>query len=241
MNIKDNSIVDTIIEYANVKFGLELTGDYVSSQLKNISFSETLKLVDAIKKEDDEAFSNIIDLSAANESLEENELMAMIHSRDPVEQTYAEILTHDAEQTEVGDFIGANMTSDQILKLIDMLEPQGYDKDFLLKDLAPFINEAPSYGPSRATVRAQGTDAQTANRRANNSQQDGARDSSGAARTVAGSSKTNTGGPQGYRPTNADPDDVERANNAQTAGNAQQQANYNSQEIERLKQLIQGR
>ena len=67
------------------------------------------------------------------------ELSAMANSRDKVESTYAAIIKGDAEQTEVGDYIGHGMTKDQILKLIDMLEPQGYDKDFLLKDLAPMM------------------------------------------------------------------------------------------------------
>jgi len=67
------------------------------------------------------------------------ELSAMANSRDKVESTYAAIIKGDAEQTEVGDYIGRGMTKDQILKLIDMLEPQGYDKDFLLKDLAPMM------------------------------------------------------------------------------------------------------
>lgn len=167
MKIKDNSIVDTVIDYANVKFGLELTADFVSSQLKNLSFSETLKLVDSIKTENDEAFSTIIDISS--------------------------------------------------------------------------INEAPSYGPSRATIRSQGTDSQTANRRANNAQQDAQRDSTAIARNVAGGNKQPTGQGASRMPSNADPDDVERAQNAQVAGQASNQANYNSQEIERLKQLIQGR
>ena len=98
----------------------------------------------------------------ATESIEEAdynpELSMMANSRDKVENTYAAILQGvrgrgPAEETEVGDYIGSNMTKDEILKLIDMLEPQGYDKDFLLKDLAPLMKEddsiqnAPVDGP----------------------------------------------------------------------------------------------
>jgi len=81
------------------------------------------------------------DMNDTEESVEEadSELSVMANSRDRVESTYAEIIKGDAEQTEVGDYIGRGMTKDQILKLIDMLEPQGYDKDFLLKDLAPMM------------------------------------------------------------------------------------------------------
>jgi hypothetical protein len=68
MKIKDNSIVDTIIDFANVKFGVEMKVDQVSDQLKNMSFSETLKLVDAIKNDDKYAFLNYVDLSAVQEA-----------------------------------------------------------------------------------------------------------------------------------------------------------------------------
>jgi len=81
------------------------------------------------------------DMNDTEENVEEadSELSVMANSRDKVESTYAAIIKGDAEQTEVGDYIGHGMTKDQILKLIDMLEPQGYDKDFLLKDLAPMM------------------------------------------------------------------------------------------------------
>lgn len=68
MNIKDNSIVGTIIDYANVKFGMEIKPEEISAQLKDLSFSDTLRLVGAIKNENDELFSSIIDLSAISES-----------------------------------------------------------------------------------------------------------------------------------------------------------------------------
>lgn len=78
--------------------------------------------------------SNADDMKEAD-----SELSVMANSRDRVESTYAAIIKGDAEQGEVGDYIGRGMTKDQIIKLIDMLEPQGYDKDFLLKDLAPMM------------------------------------------------------------------------------------------------------
>ena len=39
----------------------------------------------------------------------------------------------------------------------------------------------------------------------------------------------------------ADPDDVERASNAEVSSQAQQQSNINAQEIERLRQLAMGK
>lgn len=68
MNIQGNSILDTVIEYANVKFGIELTADQVSEQLKNMRFNDTLKLVNAIKTENDDDFADLIDMSAVNEA-----------------------------------------------------------------------------------------------------------------------------------------------------------------------------
>ena len=70
---------------------------------------------------------------------EGSDLSVMANSMDKVERTYAEIVKAQPEQSEVGDYIGRGMTGDQIKKLIDMLEPQGYDKDYLMKDLAPMM------------------------------------------------------------------------------------------------------
>lgn len=68
MKITNNSIIDTVIEYANVKFGMEVKQEDISKQLKQLSYRDTLQLVDAITSEDDEAFSDIIDLSAVSEA-----------------------------------------------------------------------------------------------------------------------------------------------------------------------------
>lgn len=68
MKIKNNSIIDTVIDYANVKFGMEVKQEDISKQLKMLSYRDTLKLVDAISNEDDEVFGNIIDLSAVSEA-----------------------------------------------------------------------------------------------------------------------------------------------------------------------------
>lgn len=71
MDILNNSIVDTVIEYANVKFGVELDKDALASNLKELNYSEVLGLVDAIKDEDNDKFADYIDLSAVNESYKE--------------------------------------------------------------------------------------------------------------------------------------------------------------------------
>lgn len=63
MEIKDDSIVDSVIEYANMKFGVELSADNVSKQLKQFSLGKTLDIIDAIKYNDDELFLDYIDIS----------------------------------------------------------------------------------------------------------------------------------------------------------------------------------
>ena len=71
MELTNNSTIETVIDFANVKFGMELTKDQVSEQLRNLSFSETLKLINSIKADDNDAFSSIIDLSAVSEGWSE--------------------------------------------------------------------------------------------------------------------------------------------------------------------------
>ena len=66
------------------------------------------------------------------------------YNTDKVQSTYDAIIKGirnrgPAEESEVGDYIPSGMTGEEIRKLIDMLEPQGYDKEFLLKDLGPMM------------------------------------------------------------------------------------------------------
>lgn len=171
MKILNNSIVDTVIEYASVKFGVELSADAVSDMLKQLSYSNTLNLVDSINDEDDDVFTDFIDLSAVNEA-------------------YGGIGTHG--------------------------------------------------GQSVANVRKQNTTSVQTNRRADNLNDKDRRAGTGATRTVAGGNKQPTSA-NAKRSAGPDPDDQQRQANSQTAGTAANQAAANAQEIERLKQLAQGR
>ena len=69
MEVTNNSTIESVIDFANVKFGMEVTRDQISEQLKNLSFSETLKLINSIKADDNDAFSEIIDLSSFSEAV----------------------------------------------------------------------------------------------------------------------------------------------------------------------------
>jgi len=63
MEIKNNSLIDSVIDYANVKFGIEISADQLKQQFSELNFSDTMKLIDIIKNEDDEEFSTMVDLS----------------------------------------------------------------------------------------------------------------------------------------------------------------------------------
>ena len=89
MKVVNSSIVDTVQEFANVKFGVELKGKQVGEQLSGLGFADTLKLIDAIKNEDTETFSNLITffskLPIVVDSCEEQNWHAELHtlSRTP--------------------------------------------------------------------------------------------------------------------------------------------------------------
>jgi len=166
MNIQNNSIIDSIIEYANVKFGMELDPEKVSEQMKLLHFSDILELSNAINNEDDDTFSRIVDLSALNE---------------------------------------------------------GY-------------GSSGSVRPSSATIRSQGTTSINSNRRNDNISLKNSRYN--GARTVAGSNKQPTGKGASRAGQGVDPDDAQRHDNAQIANGAADNARSNSQEIQRLHDLI---
>lgn len=87
---------------------------------------------------------------------------------------------------------------------------------------------------SSSTIKAQTTKTINQNRRANNAAQDQNRDASAAQRTVAGGNKAATGAPAARYDKRADPDDVQRNQNAQSADYATRLAQQNAQRIEQL-------
>ena len=50
MKIQGDSIVDTVIQFAKLHFNKKLEVEYVSDQIKKLSFAKNLELVDSIKK-----------------------------------------------------------------------------------------------------------------------------------------------------------------------------------------------
>ena len=229
MDILNNSIVDTVIEYANVKFGVELDKDALASNLKELSYSEVLGLVDAIKDEDNDKFADYIDLSAVNEGwsylppIDREKYQERDGLEGPIQTKSGKVVYYDPKEGSYYDpDTDMYMTYDEWKALDEAITPQSAQGAM-----------------SAASLRASrnGND----QRDAVNAQQDAQRDATAAVRTVAGANKVATGQGAKRYDKRQDPDDVQRAQNAQAAGRAGQQAAQNSQEIERLKQLVQGR
>lgn len=236
MDILNNSIVDTVIEYANVKFGVELDKDALASNLKELSYSEVLGLVDAIKDEDDDKFADYIDLSAVNEGYKIMPPMDPKYTeRDGLEGPFTtlsgKVVYYDPKEGSYYD-----PDTDMYLSYEEF---QKYDTDY--SGMKEAITPQSAQGAmSAASLRASrnGND----QRDAVNARQDAQRDSSVVGRRVPGKDGAVATGQGAARyDKRQDPDDVQRAQNAQAAGRAGQQAAQNSQEIERLKQLVQGR
>jgi uncharacterized protein YijF (DUF1287 family) len=243
MELVNNSTIETVIDFANVKFGMELTKDQVSEQLRNLSFSQTLKLINSMKADDNDAFSEIIDLSAVSEgwsvlpSIDREKYQERDGLEGPIQTKIGKTLYYDPKEGKYYDPDSDIYIDYDTFKMYDSKENSHWNVD-KEEEIPEAYGTATSAQPSRATINAQNSN--VANRRYNNTVQDQNRDSSVPNRTVAGSNKQPTG--QGaVRAGSADPDDIERANNAQVSAQNQQQSNINAQEIERLKQLAMGR
>jgi len=132
MEITNNSTIDSVMDFANVKFGMELTKDEVSTQLRELTFSETLNLLNAIKRDDNDKFSEII-----NMSVEESEELTeykfgfdpdeMIEEFDPdemIEEGFSKkdavMFLFDKIKKGLGFGVGAGKKkADDIIKVLD--------------------------------------------------------------------------------------------------------------------------
>lgn len=62
MEIKNNSIIHTVRDYALEQFGVELTDEQISADLRDLNFSGTLQLTTALKTNDNDLFTKYITL-----------------------------------------------------------------------------------------------------------------------------------------------------------------------------------
>ena len=67
MEIKNNSIIHTVRDFALENFGVELTDEHISAELKKLNFSDTLVLTTALKDDDKVGFEYLIDMRTNTE------------------------------------------------------------------------------------------------------------------------------------------------------------------------------
>jgi len=281
MDILNNSIVDSVIEYANVKFGVELDKDAITANIKQLNYSEVLNLVDAIKQENDDTFIEYIDLNAVNEGysilppIDRDKYQERDGLEGPIQTKAGKVVYYDAKEGSYYDpdtdmymsyedfkeldegFMDTvkNVANTVATKVKNFVTPgsvkvarqkgignQGsIAKQINMKGFKEAITPTVAQGPmSAASIRKDrnGND----QRDAVIQNQDANRDATAAQRFTAGAArKVATGQGAARYDKRQDPDDVQRGQNAQAAGQAQQMASNNSAEIVRLKQLIQGR
>ncbi len=120
MEVTNNSTSESVLDYANVKFGMELEKDQILEQLKQLSFSQTLKLLDAIKKEDNDAFSEIIDLSAFSEAVVNEEELEEGLKKDAIMWVYNTV--------KKGLGIGGSKVVKEVPKITQKLDKIGAGK-----------------------------------------------------------------------------------------------------------------
>ncbi len=280
MDILNNSIVDSVIEYANVKFSVELDKDTITNNIKELNYSDILALVDAIKQENDNSFIEYIDLSAVNEGysilppIDREKYQERDGLEGPIQTKAGKVVYYDAKEgsyydpdTDIymsyedfkeldeGVWDTVKNVAGKVGSAVKDLVTPGSVKVARQKPMGKLGSIArqinmPGFKEAITPTSAQGSMSAASLRKERNGNdqrdaviqnQDANRDATAAQRYTAGSSKVATGQGAARYDKRQDPDDVQRGQNAQAAGQAQNMASNNSAEIERLKQLIQAR
>ena len=216
---------------------IKIEQDLLSTSLRELNFTQTLSLIDNLKVNDKNA---VLELLNINAPVEEEQINEIDPSRSPWTQNGKHPGAMDAD--ELRDELAV---FDELRDRGDYLSPKELAQEdslwhYLEKIDGPQVDEA--YGtvgtqqPSASTIKAQATKDNNNQRDFTNNQQDQQRDVEIAQRTVAGGNKQATG--QGAaRSVGADPDDVQRGQNAAQSNMNAELSNQNAAEIERLKQL----
>ena len=237
-----DSLINTLQEFLS-KQDINIDQELISSSLRELNFSQTLKLVHMIKEFDTAGVTELLNIDY-DAPVEEEQINEIDPSRSPWTQNGKHPGAMDAD--ELRDELAV---FDELRDRGDYLSPKELAQEdslwhYLEKIDGPQVEEA--YGsvgtqqPSASTIKAQTTKDNNNQRDFTNNQQDQQRDSTAVSRTVAGGNKQATG--QGAaRSVGADPDDVQRGQNAAQSNANAQLSDQNAQEIERLKQLAYGR
>jgi hypothetical protein len=229
-----DSLINTLQDFLS-KQDIKVDQDLLSSSLRELNFSQTLELMKKIKELDVEGVTSMVNVDYDAPVTEEG-------SPWTTTGKHPEDMDADELRDELAVF-------DELRNRGDYLSPKELAREDSLYDYleqidGPQMDEA--YGtvgtqqPSASAIKAQTTKDNNNQRDFTNNQQKQQRGASVVPRTVAGGNKQATG--QGAaRSTGADPDDVERGNNAAQSNANAELSNQNAQEIERLKQLAYGR
>ena len=212
---------------------IKIEQDLLSTSLRELNFTQTLSLIDSLKVNDKNAVLELLNINAPVTEEESPWTTTGKHPEDMDADELRDELAVFDELRDRGDYL-----SPQELAREDTLF------DYLEQIDGPQVDEA--YGtvgtqqPSASAIKAQTTKDNNNQRDFTNAQQNQQRDATVTQRTVAGGNKQPTG--QGAaRSVGADPDDVQRGQNAAQSNANAQLSNQNAAEIERLKALAFGR
>jgi len=240
--METSSIIDKLKSFLDDE-GIKVDTDVLSTSLRELNFTQTLSLLDNLKVSDRKAVLDFLNLYH-DAPAEEEQINEIDPSRSPWTQNGKHPGAMDAD--ELRDELAV---FDELRDRGDYLSPQELAREDTLFDYleqidGPQVDEA--YGtvgtqqPSASAIKAQTTKDNNNQRDFTNAQQNQQRDATVTQRTVAGGNKQPTG--QGAaRSVGADPDDVQRGQNAAQSNANAQLSNQNAAEIERLKALAFGR
>jgi len=242
--MEHGSIIDTLVDFLQNQ-SIKADPELLSASLRELNFTQTLSLIDKLKVMDVHGVTELLNIDYDAPVANEEQINEIDPSRSPWTQNGKHPGAMDADElrTELAVF-------DELRDRGDHLSPRELAQEdslwnYLEQIDGPQVEEA--YGaagtqlPSAASIKAQTTNDKNNQRDFNNNQLIASRKATNSGgRAVAGGNKQATG--QGAaRNAGADPDDVQRGQNAQSAGQATELASQNAAEIERLKQLAFGR
>lgn len=230
------SLINTLQDFLS-KQDIKVEQELLSSSLRELNFSDTLKLMKMIEE---------MDVQGVTELLNIDYDAPVTEAGSPWTTTgkHPEDMDADELRDELAVF-------DELRNRGDYLSPKELAREDSLYDYLEQVDgpqvQYEAYGtvgtqqPSASTIKAQRTSDDNNQRDFTNNQQDQQRDATVVQRTVAGGNKQATGQGAARYDKRQDPDDVQRGQNAAQSNANAQLANQNAAEIERLKQLAYGR
>jgi len=232
--MKTESLINKVQEFLEGQ-DIKIDQELLSNSLRELNFTQTLSLIDNLKVNDKNAVLELLNINAPVTEEESPWTTTGKHPEDMDADELRDELAVFDELRDRGDYL-----SPQELAREDTLF------DYLEQIDGPQVDEA--YGtvgtqqPSASAIKAQSTKDNNNQRDFTNNQQDQQRNASNPVpRGVPGLKNPQATGQGAARSVGADPDDVQRGQNAAQSNANAQLADQNRQEIERLKQLAYGR